>query len=64
MHSPEETASAHAQLVAEYGDRFLVGIGASHAQVVDTQERPATASARAMVSFLDGLDSASPSLPL
>jgi probable F420-dependent oxidoreductase len=60
MHSPEETAAAHARLIAEHGDRFLVGIGASHAQVVDTQE-----SARygkplgAMVSFLDGLDSAS-----
>ena len=65
MHSPEETASAHAQLIAEYGDRFLVGIGASHAQVVDTQESARYAKPLgAMVSFLDGLDSASPSLPL
>jgi probable F420-dependent oxidoreductase len=59
MHSPEVTAQAHARLSATYGDRFLVGIGVSHALLIDSQEpgryrRPLSA----MGAFLDGLDAA------
>jgi len=64
MHSPEETAQGHERLTAAYGDRFLVGIGVSHAALVD-----ANSSGRyrkplaAMASFLDALDSAPTPLP-
>jgi probable F420-dependent oxidoreductase len=59
MHSPEETAGAHDRLAAAYGDRFLVGIGVSHAALIDADQpgryrRPLAA----MTSFLDALDSA------
>jgi probable F420-dependent oxidoreductase len=65
MHSAEETASAHARLTAEYGDRFLVGIGVSHAPIIDADQpgrysRPLSVTA----SFLDGLDAAAPPLSL
>ena len=59
MHSAEETADAHARLTAAHGDRFLVGVGVSHAALIDAGEpgryqKPLAA----MASFLDGLDSA------
>jgi probable F420-dependent oxidoreductase len=59
MHSAEETADAHARLTAAHGDRFLVGIGVSHAPLIDRGEpgryrKPLAA----MASFLDGLDAA------
>jgi probable F420-dependent oxidoreductase len=59
MHSAEETATSHARLAAAHGDRFLVGIGVSHAPLIDAGEpgryrQPLAA----MASFLDGLDSA------
>jgi probable F420-dependent oxidoreductase len=60
MHTAEETASAHARLVGEHGDRFLVGIGASHAPVVNSQlgEGRYLKPLAAMAAFLDGLDAA------
>ena len=59
MHSADETADAHARLTATHGDRFLVGIGVSHAALIDAGEpgryrKPVAA----MTSFLDELDSA------
>lgn len=59
MHSAEETAEAHARLTDRHGDRFLVGIGVSHAALIDAGEagryrRPL----EAMAGFLDGLDTA------
>jgi probable F420-dependent oxidoreductase len=64
MHSPGETAEAHARLTDVHGDRFLVGIGVSHAALINAKEprryqKPLTA----MSSFLDGLDGAAQSLP-
>lgn len=59
MHTPEETAAHHARLSEKYGDRWLLGVGVSHADIVD-----AFAPGRyryplsAMANFLDGLDSA------
>jgi probable F420-dependent oxidoreductase len=58
-HTAEETAAEHARLEETYGDRFLVGIGVSHAVIIDRDQpglygRPLAA----MNAFLDGLDAA------
>ena len=60
MHTAEETAAQHATMTAQYGRRFLVGIGVSHAPLIDqrievgTYQQP-LARTRA---FLDALDAA------
>jgi len=56
--SPEEVSHAAADLEAEYPGRFLLGLGASHAPVVEHYIRPYAH----MVSYLDALDEASPSV--
>jgi probable F420-dependent oxidoreductase len=63
MHTPEETSRHHARLTADHGDRWLVGIGVSHAPLINRANpgryaRPLSAMAR----FLDGLDKARPPL--
>jgi probable F420-dependent oxidoreductase len=63
MHTPEETAGHHARLASTHGNRWLVGIGVSHAPLIDRDEpgkyrKPISA----MAGFLDGLDAAHPSL--
>ena len=35
MHSPGDVAESYAALTAEHGDRFLLGIGVSHAPLID-----------------------------
>ena len=65
MHEPDDTARVHAELTGEHGDRFLVGIGVSHAPLIDRVNEPGTYErplARTR-EFLDGLDAASPPLP-
>jgi probable F420-dependent oxidoreductase len=59
MHTAEETAAHHARLTTTYGPRLLVGIGVSHAPLIDREEagRYARPLAR-MRKFLDGLDAA------
>lgn len=65
MHTAEETAAQFDALTAEHGCRFLVGIGVSHAPLVDrvkeagTYRRPLAQ----MRNFLDGLDAADPPVP-
>jgi probable F420-dependent oxidoreductase len=64
MHTPEETAEAYAGFTDNYGDRLLVGIGVSHAPLIDATEpgryrNPLASTAR----FLDGLDAAARPLP-
>jgi len=59
MHEPADVAAAHARLSAAHGRRFLLGIGVSHAPLVDskapgTYRKPLAATA----TFLDGLDTA------
>ena len=60
MHTAQETAQQHAALTAEHGNRFLVGIGVSHAALIDraveagAYQRP-LAQTR---DFLDALDGA------
>lgn len=64
MHSPDDVAESYAALTAEHGDRFLLGIGVSHAPLIDAREpgryrKPLAA----MASFLDGLDAAPRPVP-
>jgi probable F420-dependent oxidoreductase len=64
MHTPEESAAAHARLTSERGDRFLAGIGVSHSMLIDAQEpgryrKPLSA----MAAYLEGLDAAATPLP-
>jgi probable F420-dependent oxidoreductase len=60
MHPAEETAAAHDRLTAAHGDRFLLGIGVSHAALIDSTEPGRYRQPLAAMSeFLDGLDSAS-----
>ena len=60
MHTAEETAEQHAALTAEHGRRFLVGIGVSHAPLIDrTIEAGAYQQPLAQTrAFLDALDAA------
>src|SRR4051794_18666683 len=65
MHEPEQTAAEHARLISAYGRRFLVGIGVSHAPLIDAAEagryrKPVARTRR----FLDGLDAAPTPLPV
>lgn len=59
MHAAGDVAESYAALTAEHGDRFLLGIGVSHAPLIDAGQpgryrKPLAATA----SFLDGLDAA------
>lgn len=56
MHEPAKVAASYAQLTAAHGERFLLGIGVSHAPLIgsDRYRKPLAATA----SFLDGLDAA------
>lgn len=59
MHTPDETAAEHARMTTEYGDRFMVGIGVSHARRIDLEGPGRYAKPLSkMIEFLDGLDAA------
>jgi probable F420-dependent oxidoreductase len=63
-HDPERVAAERAQLDDAYEGRFLLGLGVSHARVVDRNEpgrygRPLTA----MRDYLESLDVAAPPVP-
>lgn len=64
MHEPQDVAAEYAALTDQHGDRFLLGIGVSHAPLIDSREpgryrKPLAATA----SFLDGLDAADRPVP-
>ncbi|MCK9902106.1 LLM class F420-dependent oxidoreductase [Frankia sp. Cpl3] len=64
-HPSAAAAESYASLSAIHGERFIMGIGVSHALVVDAPEpgryrRPLAA----MGAFLDGLDDADPPVPV
>jgi probable F420-dependent oxidoreductase len=64
MHTPADAAASFTSLSERHGDRFLMGIGVSHAPLVDASEagryrKPLAA----MTGFLDGLDQADPPVP-
>ena len=61
MHDAAEVASEHARIGAAYPERFLLGLGVSHASLIEAggdrrYERPL----RVMKEYLDALDVASP----
>jgi probable F420-dependent oxidoreductase len=63
-HEPAETAAGHTRLTGAYPDRFLLGLGISHAVLVDRDEpgryrKPLST----MRNYLDGLDAAQPPVP-
>ncbi|OBJ65088.1 LLM class F420-dependent oxidoreductase [Mycobacterium asiaticum] len=65
MHEPQDVAAEYAALTDQHGDRFLLGIGVSHAPLIDSREpgryrKPLAATA----SFLDGLDAAERPVPI
>jgi probable F420-dependent oxidoreductase len=65
MHEPEETAAQHARLSSVYEGRFLVGIGVSHAPLIDAAEAGRYRKPLARIrEFLDGLDAAPTPLPV
>ena len=64
MNDPADVAASYASLTAAHGDRFLMGIGVSHAPLIDSTEpgryrKPLAATA----SFLDALDDAAAARP-
>ena len=64
MHDPAEVAARHADLSAAAPDRFLLGLGVSHASLVEQggrlrYKRPL----RVMRHYLDRLDAAEPPVP-
>ena len=65
MHEPAEVADAHARITSVHPDRFLLGVGVSHAPLVDADHpgrysRPLEATRR----YLDALDAATPPVPM
>ncbi len=59
QYEPEQLAGEHAQLVGEYPDRFLLGIGVGHPEATAEYRKPLAK----MTEFLDGLDAASAPVP-
>jgi probable F420-dependent oxidoreductase len=65
LRTPEETAQQHAALNAEHGHRFLLGVGVSHAHLINRvagveYRRPL----ERLTWFLDGLDAAETPVPV
>jgi probable F420-dependent oxidoreductase len=64
MHEPAEVAASYASLTQAHGERFLLGIGCSHAPLIDSKEpgryRKPLAATRL---FLDALDAAEQPVP-
>jgi probable F420-dependent oxidoreductase len=65
LRTPEETAHQHATLNVEHGHRFLLGVGVSHAHLINRiagveYRRPL----ERLTWFLDGLDAAETPVPV
>jgi probable F420-dependent oxidoreductase len=65
MHAPGDVASQFAALTADHGDRFLLGIGVSHAPLIDAgnpgrYRKPLAATE----TFLDELDATPQPVPV
>jgi len=65
MHEPSDVAASYASLAATHGERFLLGIGVSHAPLIDSKEpglyRKPLAATRA---YLDALDATEEPVPV
>jgi len=64
MHEPADVAARYATLTETHGERFLLGIGCSHAPLIDSKDpgryRKPLAATKA---FLDGLDASPRPVP-
>jgi len=64
MHEPADVAARYATLTETHGERFLLGIGVSHAPLIDSKEpglyRKPLAATKA---FLDGIDASPQPVP-
>ena len=64
LHDPAEVASGYADLVARFGPRLLLGLGSSHAPLVESALRvPYARPYSKMVDYLDALDGAVAPVP-
>lgn len=64
MQDPADVARRGAGLLSRFGSRFLLGLGASHAPLVESAQRgPYTRPYTKMVGYLDVLDAASTTVP-
>lgn len=64
MHEPAEVAAMHASWTADWQRRFLLGLGVSHAVLIDHAEPGRYAKPYSkMVEYLDGLDAAEVPFP-
>jgi len=65
MHEPSDVAERYAALTKRHGERFLLGIGVSHAPLIDSREpglyRKPLAATRA---FLDAIDATETPVPV
>lgn len=64
MHTAVDAGAEYARLVAEYGDRLLMGIGVSHGPFIEMMQpgnydKPLARTAE----YLDALDSSDPTIP-
>ncbi|RAV12753.1 LLM class F420-dependent oxidoreductase [Mycolicibacterium sp. GF69] len=65
MHEPADVAARYAALAESHGDRFLLGIGVSHAPLIDSREpglyrKPLAATRK----YLDDLDATPQPVPV
>lgn len=65
MHEPADVATRYAALSESHGDRFLLGIGVSHAPLIDSREpglyrKPLAATRR----YLDAIDATPQPVPV
>jgi probable F420-dependent oxidoreductase len=64
MQEPTEVAARGASLLSRFGSRFLLGLGASHAPLVESAQRgPYRRPYSKMIGYLDALDAATTTLP-
>jgi probable F420-dependent oxidoreductase len=64
MHDPAAVAAGHAGLVARFGPRFMLGLGAGHAPLVESALGvPYTRPYGKMTGYLDALDAAEAPVP-
>jgi probable F420-dependent oxidoreductase len=64
MHDPADVASRHAGIRARFGQRFLLGLGSSHAPLVEASARgPYARPYSRMAAYLDAVDTAAVPVP-
>lgn len=63
MHDPGEVAAVHARLNTAHGRRFLLGLGISHAPLVERKGRHYERPLETMMRYLDELDRGDPPVP-